>query len=721
MRAFALVVMLLLVPVSTGFAQAPAAQAPTADASVDELIRIIENDDTRAALLDRLRQSAAATAAPAEAASDTSIARQLAEYTRHLANNVAGSIQALGQAFRDLSQSFSGNGVNFDSLRAAGAGVFIVGAALIGSLLVLRAAARWLQGRIAMRVAGRRWSMRGAGMLGAVALDIGAIILAWAIGNVVGLNWGAKGSLGIDQTLLLNSFLLVEMGRMVLRAVLRPRFGALRLLPVSDGNAHYWASWLTRIAALLGYTFLFVSPMIAGNFNVGIAEAVLVLAMVVAMAIGIAIIVQCRQGVRLWLENMAGKRSTDGFGQALRLLAGVWHIIAIGYVVALLVMWLLDPEQGLPFILWASVQTCIAVLVGMLAVRFVSQFVNVGLHVPEAKRRRLPLLEARLHALVPKVMRVVRLVVIAGVVLAIAQSWTLFDFTGWISSDRGQQVAVSAILAALIVLACFVLHVAMESWVAFRLKDDGVVLTTSREKTLLSLFKNAFTIALVVFGLMLTLAQLGVNIAPLLAGAGVLGLAIGFGAQKFVQDIITGIFIQFENVMNEGDVVEVAGKSGVVEKLTIRSVTIRDLGGTVHLIPFSSVDLVSNMVRGFSYHVAIIGVAYDSDIDAVKVAMGEAFDRLMQTAYESDIIDALEMHGVTGFADSAIMVRARIKTLPGKHWGVGRAYNEFVKLVFQEHGIEMPFPHITYVRGGEARASGRVLRHHESDKDAPAT
>jgi small conductance mechanosensitive channel len=352
------------------------------------------------------------------------------------------------------------------------------------------------------------------------------------------------------------------------------------------------------------------------------------------------------------------------------------------------------------------VQSVVAILVGVVIVGFISRFVSAGLRLPEDIRQRLPLLEARLHAFVPGVMRVVSWVVMAGVVLAIAQAWAIFDFVGWIGSESGQQVAGSAISAALIILVCIVLHVVVASWVEYRLNTSIGKTPTAREKTLLGLFKNAFTVSLVVFGAMLALAQIGVNIAPLLAGAGVIGLAIGFGAQKLVQDIITGIFIQFENIMNEGDVVTVIDKTGTVEKLTIRSVTIRDLAGTVHLIPFSSVDQVSNMVRGFSFHVAEIRASYDSDIAQIKEAMQEAFDRLMATDCAADIVDGLDMHGVTAFSESAVTVRARIKTLPGKHWATGRAYSELVKRVFDERGIKVPYPHITYVaqraRDGEA-------------------
>ncbi|MCB1518596.1 MAG: mechanosensitive ion channel, partial [Hyphomicrobiaceae bacterium] len=178
------------------------------------------------------------------------------------------------------------------------------------------------------------------------------------------------------------------------------------------------------------------------------------------------------------------------------------------------------------------------------------------------------------------------------------------------------------------------------------------------------------------------------------------GLAIGFGAQKLVQDVITGIFIQIENAINVGDVVTVAGTTGVVERLTIRSVGMRDLEGVYHIVPFSAVDTVSNFMRKFAYHVAEIGVAYKEDISKVREAMLDAFDRLKETEHGKSIIGEFEMHGVTALADSSVNVRGRIKTKPGDQWAVGRAYTEMVKKVFDERGIEIPYPHRTMVYQG---------------------
>ena len=676
--------------------------ATNGSAAVDDLIRILEDDTARAALIEQLRQASPAAAAE-EPRQDLSIARQLAEYTRSVAEGASSTLRSVGEALGNLQQVFSGSlSADSSALRSFAIDIGLLAVALFGGFFVLRLIVNALCQRIAARVAGRGLLSRLGGLLGVAVVDVGSIVLAWGLGYVLALNVGttANGQMGINQSLLLNAFLVVELIKLVVRVALVPRFPALRLPAVTDSNAAYWSFWLARITSLLGYTFLFVAPILSSLVSPAAGGAIQVLAMATAVTIGIIITLQNKDDVRTWLQDLSERRGHDGLGQVLAAIGRHWHVLVIAYLLALLVVWFANPETALPFMIGATVQSAFAILIGALVVGFITRFVSAGLTLPDDVRQRLPLLETRLRSFVPAVMRVVRWIIIAAVIVAIGQAWALFDFAAWIGSEEGLAVAGSVVSAALIVLVAIVLHVVVASWVEYRLNVNFGKVPTAREKTLLNLFKNAFTIALVVFGTMLALAQIGVNIAPLLAGAGVVGLAIGFGAQKLVQDIITGIFIQFENIMNEGDVVAVGQWSGVVEKLTIRSVTIRDLSGTVHLIPFSSVDQVSNMMRGFSYHVAEIGVAYDSDIEAVKAAMREAFDRLMETEHKDEILDELDMQGITAFGDSAITVRARIKTLPGKQWGTGRRYNELVKTVFAERGIEIPYPHVTYVPAG---------------------
>ena len=698
---------------------APAGEAPPAESSqaVDDLVRILEDDTARAALIERLKQAAPAAAtgdtATEDVLPDLSIARQLAEYTRSVAQGASATVRAVGGIFVNFHQAVDGTlNADYDMLGTLALNLGIVLAGLFGSFWLLRLLTQPLMARISRGAANRSaWQKLGI-IAGGTMVDALTVVVAWAFGYVLALNFGTtpRGEMGINQSLLLNAFLVVELCKLVVRILLAPRHTSLRFLPVTDDNAAYWSFWLARLVSLLGYTFMFVSPMLGSTISPAAATAVQILVMITVVTVGVIIVLQNKDDVRVWLSELAVRRGNAGLWRVLAAVGQQWHVLAIAYLLALLVVWFANPEEALPFMLGATVQSLLAIVIGSLIVGFISRFVNVGLRLPPDISQRLPLLESRLQAFVPAVMAVVRWVVIAGVVVSVGQAWELFDFAGWIGSDEGLGVAGSVVSAALIVLIAIVLHVVVASWVEYRLSSSAGKTPTPREKTLLNLFKNAFTVALVIFGVMLALAQIGVNIAPLLAGAGVVGLAIGFGAQKLVQDIITGIFIQFENVMNEGDVVAVGDKSGVVEKLTIRSVTIRDLTGTVHLIPFSSVDQVSNMVRGFSFHVAEIGVAYDSDIEAVKLAMHDAFAQLMETSHRDEILDDLDMQGIIAFADSAITVRARIKTLPGKQWAIGRKYSELVKTIFSERGIEIPYPHVTYVQGGEARASGRFLR-----------
>lgn len=710
MRFLLLLLFLLITPAVAqaqipGVTPEPAAEAAVSnsDASIDELIRIIENDESRAALIERLKQTGAEAPVPAEAPPDLSIVRQLAEYTRAAAEGMSATLKSLGQIFVDLQHGLSGTlDADLEQFRDVAIGVVLVAAGLFGSFLALRIAVLWAQRIIAARAAGRGWAGRILAVLAAALVDFSSVLAAWAIGYVVALVLvgGTVGRMGINQSLLLNAFLLVELSKLAVRALLSPRYEAIRLIPVGDSNAAYWYFWLGRIISLVGYTFLFVAPLLAANLSIGAASAIQVLVMATAVIIGIIVVLQNKDDVRTWLTGIAARRGNDGTGQLLILLGQYWHVVAILYLVTLLVVWFTNPEQALPFMLGATVQSVIEILIGVVIVGFISRFVSGGLRLPADIRERLPLLETRLQTFVPTVMMVVRWVVIAGVLVAIAQAWALFDFVGWISSDAGQQLAGSVISAALIVLVCIVLYVVVASWIEYRLNTSIGKAPTAREKTLLGLFKNAFTIALVVFGLMLALAQIGVNIAPLLAGAGVIGLAIGFGAQKLVQDIITGIFIQFENVMNEGDVVEAAGRAGVVEKLTIRSVTIRDMSGTVHLIPFSSVDQVSNMVRGYSFYVAEFEVARDSDIEAVKQTMRDAFAMVMEVPEHRDVIlDELDLQGLIAITPASMSLRARIKTLAGKQWGAGRLYSELVMRLFDERGIQTPTPRVSYVPG----------------------
>ncbi len=199
---------------------------------------------------------------------------------------------------------------------------------------------------------------------------------------------------------------------------------------------------------------------------------------------------------------------------------------------------------------------------------------------------------------------------------------------------------------------------------------------------------------------MMVLKELGFSIGPLLAGAGIVGVAVGFGSQNLVRDVISGLFMIVENQVRVGDVAILNGTGGLVEQVNLRTTVLRGLDGTVHIFPNGSINTVSNMTHDFSYYLFNIGVAYKEDIDKVYHALKKISDEITQEEpYKSLILEPLEILGLDKFADSAIIIKARIKTKPIKQWQVGREMNKRIKERFDEEGIEIPFPHRSFYFG----------------------
>lgn len=221
-----------------------------------------------------------------------------------------------------------------------------------------------------------------------------------------------------------------------------------------------------------------------------------------------------------------------------------------------------------------------------------------------------------------------------------------------------------------------------------------------RVDTLTHVVRDVARVFILVVGTMMILSEIGIDLKPLLAAAGLSGLAIGFGAQSLVKDVISGFFILLENSVRVGDVVEVAGVAGVVEEVKLRTVTLRDLSGNVHVVPNGIVDKVKNMTKVYSYYLFDVGVAYRENVDEVMAVLKDIAEELREDpAFNIDILEPLDMLGVDQFADSAVIIRCRIKTNPMQQWRVGREMNRRIKMTFDAKGIEMPFPHRTIYWG----------------------
>ena len=481
----------------------------------------------------------------------------------------------------------------------------------------------------------------------------------------------------------------------VVRAIFTPATPRLRLLPMDDDRARYWAWNMSWLVAFVAVTEIFVRELIADVVSPVTSRATMVVIYTLVAGYLIALILRNRREIPRYFESQSAKNPED---ITLAILASVlryWHWGAILYVLTLLHRLLISGANGLDMILTAT-KVIAAFALGTFVMTLISNAAQRGIGLPARIARSMPALQDRLNTFVPAFLRLTRLGIFLAWLGYTLHAVDIIDLAEWFQRRVGVDVvAATASVMTMLLLALFV-WLALTSWVDYRLQPRRGQSPTPRERTLLVLTRNAAAVAIVLFTLMSLLSELGISVAPLLASAGVLGLAIGFGAQKMVEDIIGGVFIQLENAVNVGDIVQAAGITGVVEELTIRSVGLRDLQGVYHVIPFSAVSTVSNFTKGFGYHVADIGIAYRENIDQAKGEMLAAFDELRADPETgAKLIGDLEWFGVEALGDSAVTLRARLKTWPGDQWAIGRAFNERVKKRFDAAGIEIPFPHLT--------------------------
>jgi small conductance mechanosensitive channel len=221
-----------------------------------------------------------------------------------------------------------------------------------------------------------------------------------------------------------------------------------------------------------------------------------------------------------------------------------------------------------------------------------------------------------------------------------------------------------------------------------------------RAYTLTHIVRDVARIVILFVGMTMILSEVGIDLKPLLAAAGLGGLAIGFGAQSLVKDLISGFFILWENSVRVGDVVEVAGVEGLVEEVELRSIKLRDGSGNLHVVPNGVIDKVKNLTKDYSYYPFDIRVAYRENVDEVMEVLREIAEDLRQDSrFADDILESMEMLGVDQFRDSAVSIKCRIKTKPLTQWRVGREMNRRIKNTFDAKGIEIPFPHHTIYWG----------------------
>lgn len=529
---------------------------------------------------------------------------------------------------------------------------------------------------------------------------------------------------------VINAHILIGVVLLVTRSILAPTTPSLRPLPIGDETAHYSYIWVRRIAFTAIYGYLVSETALLLGLPPSAYVALLKLVGLVVMAMLVILVLQNRVKVARWLRGTPVSGGVDGAMEAAeiargqrsgalrtvrRRIADIWHVLAILYIVFSYAILALGIEGGFEFMVRATAASVVIIAVARLVVTVLDRAIRRGFAISPDLKVEYPLLEERANRYLPILDRALKAVIWLIALLALLDAWGLDSFA-WLETPFGANFVSSVITVALVlviaVIAWELVSNVIERYLAGSGRNGTRVERSARVRTLLPLLRNAFLVLLVVIVGLVVLSELGLDIAPLLAGAGVIGLAIGFGSQTLVKDVITGLFILIEDTISVGDIVDVGnGHSGVVEALSIRSIRLRDLTGTVHSVPFSQVASVMNLTKDFSFYVFDIAITYDEDPDRVITVVKELGAEFQQDPnFARLILEPIEILGVDRIVDSAVIIKARFMTRPTQQWAVGREFNRRLKKRFAEVGIEIPLPQRTlHIRSEAALPPGQLL------------
>ena len=380
--------------------------------------------------------------------------------------------------------------------------------------------------------------------------------------------------------------------------------------------------------------------------------------------------------------------------------------------------------EGFLFLIKGSAATIVIAWATGFGFAAVRRGFERGFRIRAELRERYPGLQARVNRYLPVARRAAQAVILLLGLCLILEAWNADIFT-WLASGTGTAViATLASILAIALIATIVLEVATTLVDRYLTQVDEageLVERSQRARTLLPLARNALRVVVGIIAALMILSEIGIDIAPVLAGVGVAGLAIGFGAQTLVKDIITGLFILLEDSVAVGDVVTAGGHTGTVEAITVRTIRMRDLQGQVHTVPYSSVDTISNMTKEFSYYLIDMGVAYREDYDEVVDVMREVGAELQKDPeHGPNMLEPLEIMGLNSFGDSAVIVRARLKTKPltqvGDRAGIQPQAQGRVRR--PRHRDPLP-PHPDLFRRGQAGPRPRRPRGHRGCTGEP--
>lgn len=490
---------------------------------------------------------------------------------------------------------------------------------------------------------------------------------------------------------------------------LLPQTPERRTIPVDDELARQIYTWSKRLLLFSLWMYLLIIP--SAFYGRPALESAFTGTLRIGWFIFLSVLlVQWREsiGTRLCVlprdDEPYYRRS---FKVTCNHVARKLYLIAIFYIGLILIL----PVLGFPYlftqIIYATAESFLILIVASGIVLAWNQLFRKLIRLSETLRITHADLEPHVSRYIAFLRKVGNIVVVFFAVLTILNIWGLrtYEFL----QSNATILRPAARIPIIIIFAIFLNNVKdlliarVQRRIMSQLLAKGKVSSIEAEKrvsTLGGIVTKAAMIAIITMSAMMTLEELGFDIKPILAGAGVLGLAVGFGAQNLVRDVISGLFLIVENRIRIGDVAVINGTGGLVEQINPRTTVLRSQDGTVHVFPNGTITTLANMTYDFSFYVFNISVAYKEDVDRVTEVLHEIGRELMQEdEYGSVILEPLEIMGMDEFADSAIVIKARIKTIPIKQWFVGREMNRRIKKRFDELNIEIPFPHRSFYFG----------------------
>lgn len=531
--------------------------------------------------------------------------------------------------------------------------------------------------------------MRVPFVVGRLVLELLPVVAFATVGNLLlGTEIGDMATSRLVILAIVNAYVLRRVIICLARTLVSS--GQLSIFTVRGETAAYIEIWVRRIATVGVFGIAMANVLLLlGLYRPGYF-ALLRLVMLTVHLLVVVVILQCRRPIAQFIRADA----SDGMLVAVRnRLANFWHYIAIALVLGLWAVWALNIKNGYSLLFQYVVGSIGVILIARLLSIVLLGTIDRVFRVPADIVERFPGIETRANRYLPMLRKTVSYLVTAIGAVALLEVWGI-DALFWFSAGQIGGRLLSAIvtigIATLIAAGVWEVSNALLDQQLTRLTHDGHFARAARLRTFLPMLRTALLTVIIAVVALTALSEIGVNVAPLLAGAGILGIAVGFGSQKLVQDLITGLFLLLENVVQVGDTVTVSGLTGTVENLSIRTIRLRAGDGAVHIVPFSAVTSVTNNSRGAGNAAVSVNVPYKEDTDRVgQILKDIASEMRHEPEYRHLIRSDLELWGVDKVDGSMATIVGQIRCTDSGRWPVQREFNRRMMRRFKECGIEI--------------------------------